>query len=172
MIKTLSVRVRDKHAKVLARMAFEVNQVWNLANESSHMAAWIPVPEVGWMLGHWKTAFDIQKELAGINKQRDWAIGSATIQEVIAVHGKTRSQFKTSKLQWRVSGGVRRSLGWVPFKSRAARFEKGKIRFAGHHFSVWDSFGLEQYAFGQAALLRTLVGAGISTSRLPSRLLR
>ncbi|MCS3434314.1 hypothetical protein [Klebsiella sp. BIGb0407] len=31
--KTLSVRVKDKHAAVLRQMAFVVNQVVNLANE-------------------------------------------------------------------------------------------------------------------------------------------
>ena len=28
-VKTLKIRVKDKHAKVLAAMAREVNQVWN-----------------------------------------------------------------------------------------------------------------------------------------------
>lgn len=93
IIKTLSVRVKDRHAKVLDRMAFEVNQVWNLANELAYEAWHVPVPEVGWIQGVWRSAFDIQKELAGINKQRGWWIGSATIQEVIAVHAKARSQF-------------------------------------------------------------------------------
>ena len=147
MIKTLSVRVKDRHAKVLDRMAFEVNQVWNLANEMSYEAWHVPVPGAGWIQGVWRSAFDIQKELAGINKALGWLIGSATIQEVIAVHGKTRNQFKKSKLRWRVSRGSRRNLGWVPFKSRAARFEGGKVRFAGHSFSVWDSYGLDAYKF-------------------------
>jgi len=35
IIKTLSVRVRDKHARGLNRMAVDVNQVWNAANEYS-----------------------------------------------------------------------------------------------------------------------------------------
>ena len=37
-IKTLSVRVKDRHVKVLDRMAVEVNQVWNLANEMAYEA--------------------------------------------------------------------------------------------------------------------------------------
>jgi IS605 OrfB family transposase len=147
LIKTLSVRVKDCHASVLERMAFEVNQVWNLANELSYEAWHIPVPEVGWMQGVWRSAFDIQKELAGINRQRGWSIGSASIQEVIAVHAKARNQFKKSKLRWRVSNGPKRSLGWIPFKSRAARFEGGTVRFAGHSFKVWDSYGLDKHAF-------------------------
>ncbi|MCG5513279.1 RNA-guided endonuclease InsQ/TnpB family protein [Ectothiorhodospira shaposhnikovii] len=147
IIKTLSVRVKDRHAKVLDRMGFEVNQVWNLANEMAYEAWHVPVPEVGWIQGVWLHPFDIQKALAGINKARGWLIGSATIQEVIAVHGKSRKQFNKSKLRWRVSGGPRRSLGWIPFKSRAARFEGGKVRFAGESFGVWDSYGLENFKF-------------------------
>ena len=147
IIKTLSVRVKDRHAKVLDRMAVEVNQVWNLANEMAYEAWHVPVPGVGWIQGAWCSAFDIQKALAGINKQRGWMIGSATIQEVIAVHAKTRNQFKKSKLRWRVSRGHKRSLGWVPFKSRAARFAGGKVRFAGQSFCVWDSYGLDGYRF-------------------------
>ena len=147
LLKTLSVRVKDRHAKVLSRMAFEVNQVWNLANELSYEAWHIPVPEAGWIQGAWLSAFDIQKELAGINKARGWLIGSATFQEVIAVHGKSRRQFKTSRLRWRVSSGPKRNLGWIPFKARAARFEGGKVRFAGQSFGVWDSYGLDAYTF-------------------------
>ncbi len=147
VIKTLRVRVKDRHATVLERMAFEVNQVWNLANEMSFEAWHVPVPGVGWIQGAWSSAFDIQKALAGINKQRGWMIGSATIQEVIAVHAKTRSQFKTSKLRWRVSSGPRRNLGWIPFKSRAARFAGGKVRFVGQSLGVWDSYGLDAFPF-------------------------
>jgi hypothetical protein len=33
--KTLRVRIKDKQAKVLSQFAFEVNQVWNAANEIS-----------------------------------------------------------------------------------------------------------------------------------------
>lgn len=147
MIKTLSVRVKDRHAAVLDRMAVEVNQVWNFANELSYEAWHVPMPGIGWIQGIWRSAFDIQKELAGINKARGWLIGSATIQEVIAVHAKTRNQFKKSKLRWRVSRGAKRSLGWIPFKSRAARFEQGKVRFAGQNFGVWDSYGLADLRF-------------------------
>jgi len=147
MIKTLSVRVKDRHTAALDRMAVEVNQVWNLANEMSYEAWHVPVPGAGWIQGEWMSAFAIQKATAGINKTRGWMIGSATIQEVIAVHAKARSQFRTSKLRWRVSRGAKRSLGWIPFKSRAAKFEGGKVRFAGQSFAVWDSYGLESFKF-------------------------
>jgi hypothetical protein len=49
LIKTLSVRVRDKHASVLNRMAFDVNQVWNTANADCAKLSWVAVPEVGYV---------------------------------------------------------------------------------------------------------------------------
>lgn len=145
--KTLSVRVRDKHARLLRQMAFEVNQVWNLANQHTMDYGWVGIPFAGDIYIPAPSAFDIQKDLAGIQKSEGWAIGSSTVQEVIAEHGKKRKAFKKTKLRWRVSGGVRRSLGWVPFKSRAAKWVGGQVKFAGQHFKVWDSYGLKDYEF-------------------------
>lgn len=144
--KTLKVRIRDKHIDVLNRMAFECNQVWNAANEASAEFSWVPVPEVGYM-NMQTSGFDLMKELKGIRKERDMIIGAGTVQEVIAVHAKARKQFKKNKLRWRSSGGARRALGWVPFKSGAAVWVNGQIRFCGIHFKCWDSYGLSQYEF-------------------------
>jgi hypothetical protein len=47
--KTLRVRIKDKHAKVLSQWAYEVNQVWNAANEISAEYSWVPIPGVGYM---------------------------------------------------------------------------------------------------------------------------
>jgi len=144
--KTLKVRIKDKHADVLNRMAFECNQVWNAANETSAEFSWVPVPEVGYM-NMQTSGFDLMKELKGIRNDRDMIIGAGTVQEVIAVHAKARKQFKKNKLRWRSSGGARRALGWVPFKSGAAVWVNGQIRFCGIHFKCWDSYGLSQYNF-------------------------
>ena len=38
-------------------LAAEVNQVWNLANEASYEAWHVPVPEVGYIQGVWRSAF-------------------------------------------------------------------------------------------------------------------
>jgi putative transposase len=145
-IKTLKVRIKDKHADVLNRMAFDCNQVWNAANALSAEFSWVPVPEVGYM-NMQTSGFDLMKELKGIRKERNMIIGAGTAQEVIAVHAKTRKQFKKDKLKWRCSGGARRSLGWVPFKSGAAVWVNGQIRFCGIYFKCWDSYGLSQYDF-------------------------
>ena len=39
VVKTLKIRVKDKHASVLRRMARDVNQVFNFANETSSRGA-------------------------------------------------------------------------------------------------------------------------------------
>lgn len=145
-VKTLSVRIKDRHAATLRQMAFETNQVFNLANEISHRA-YLNASAVGPQKPRWLSVFDLQKMTSGIQKERGWLIGSATVQEVIACHGKARNQFKRAKLRWRKSGGSQRSLGWIPFKSRAAQWQNGQVKFAGHYFKVWDSYGLSQYQF-------------------------
>ena len=84
ILKTLSVRVRDKHAGVLNRMAFDVNQVWNAANADCAELSWVAIPEVGFMnLG--TSAFDLMKDLKGIRKERGMIIDSTAVQETIAV---------------------------------------------------------------------------------------
>lgn len=145
-IITLSVRVKDRHAAVLRQMAFEVNQVFNLANEIAS-AAYSNAGSFGAQVPKWLTTFDIQKMTAGIQRERGYSIGSGTVQEVIASHGKARKQSNRSRLRWRISGGARRSLGWVPFKSKQAQWQNGCVKFAGHHFKVWDSYGLAGYKF-------------------------
>lgn len=147
LVKTLKVRVKDKHAKLLRQMAFEVNQVWNLANEISHEAWYVPVPEVGYIKGVWLSGYDIQKYMPSVRGERGYTIPGHTAQEVISAHSKARRQAKKSKLRWRVSSGPRRSLGWVPFKKGSASWRNSRIKFAGHYFDVWDSYGLDQYEF-------------------------
>jgi putative transposase len=108
--------------------------------------SYVPIPEVGYLRNTF-TAYDLQKILKIIKPERGFIVHSTTIQEVIAVHAKSRKQFKTDKLRWRVSGGARRSLGWVPFKSGAAKWKSGQVYFAGHSFKVWDSYGLSNFEF-------------------------
>ena len=157
-IKTLQVRVRDRHAALLSRMAFEVNQVWNLANEASYEAWHVPVPEVGYIQGVWRSAFDIQKDILPIRKARGFILPSHTVQQVVAEHAARRRQFKTSKLRWRASSGSRRALGWIPFKKGSAKWVNGQVRFAGHYFRVWDSYGLADYEFRAGSFVQDARG--------------
>jgi transposase len=144
--KTLKVRVKDKHTSLLERMAFEVNQIWNAANEETSLWCYIPIPEVGYIRNP-ISAFELQKQLKGIKKQRGFILPAATIQETIAEHGRKRKQHKKDKLKWRTSGGSRRSLGWIPFKKGQLKFKNGQCWFAGKYYRVWDSYGLSQYDF-------------------------
>lgn len=135
--KTLKVRVKDKHAKQLAAMAFSVNQVWNYINELSHRS----ICERGEFL----SAYDIQKYTAGANKEL--GIHSQTVQGVASEYATRRNQFKKARLNWRKSHGVRRSLGWIPLKSQSINWKNGQIFHNGQYFKVWDSYGLSQYKF-------------------------
>lgn len=147
MIKTLSVRIKDKHAKVLNQMAFEANQVWNAVNAWTSELSYVPIPEAGYVPVFW-SAFDLQKQLKTIRAERGLTrIDSTCVQEVIAEHAKARKQFKTSKLRWRASSGSKRSLGWIPFKKGAAKLVNGQVRYNKHYFKIWDSYGLKDFAF-------------------------
>ena len=88
-LKTLKVRVRDKHAALLSRMAFEVNQVWNAANEETAYYAHLFVPECGFLHLH-LSAYDLAKSQAALRKERGFLIHSQTVQEVTEAHEKAR----------------------------------------------------------------------------------
>lgn len=133
--KTLQVRVRDKHAPLLRQMARSVNLVWNYLNELSHRS----IRERGVFL----SAFDLHPYTKGAGKEL--GLHSQTLQYVAAEYVTRRKQSRKARLNWRKSGGVRRSLGWVPFNTGAASWKNGQVYHNGHYFKVWDSYGLAQY---------------------------
>ncbi len=141
-IKTLKVRVRDKHANLLAAQARAVNFVWNYLNELSSRSIW---ERSIWEQGRFLSAFDMHAYTTGASKEL--GLHSQTVQVVAAEYVTRRQQFKKSRLSWRKSSGVRRSLGWVPFNTGAAQWKHGQVYFNGEHYQVWDSYGLSQYRF-------------------------
>jgi IS605 OrfB family transposase len=145
--KTLKIRVKDKHSKMLGRLAFGVNQVWNATNDLTHEAYYVPVPEIGYIKGVWLSGYDAQKIILPINKERALGLPSHTVQQVVAEHASRRKQFKKSKLKWRTSGGSRKSLGWIPFKKGQLKYRQGQVGFAGNFIRIWDSYGLSKYDF-------------------------
>lgn len=136
--KTLKVRVKDRHVALLCAMAAETNHVWNFCNELSDRM----IRE----RGHWMSGFDFSPYTVGASKEFEH-IGSTTIQEISEEFAKKRRAAKRRKLRWRKSFGSKRSLGWVPFKARGAKWKNGQVFFAGHYFKVWDSYGLANYKF-------------------------
>src|SRR5690554_3649433 len=139
--KTLKVRIRDKHRPLLNSMARSVNFVWNFVNELSQRS----IKERGVFL----SAYDVQKYTNGAGK--DLGLHSQTVQRIAAEYVTRRKQFNKARLSWRKTGGVRRSLGWIPVNTAAAQWKNGQVYHNGHYFNVWDSYGLSQYKFRSAS---------------------
>lgn len=135
--KTLKVRVRDKHAKSLRRDAAAVNFVWNYVNELSSRS----IREHGVFL----SAYDIHPYTKGAGKEL--GLHSQTLQVITQEYVTRRKQFRKQRLAWRKTHGVRRSLGWIPVNTGAAKWKNGQVFFNGQHYKVWDSYGLSQYQF-------------------------
>lgn len=137
-MKTLKLRIKDKHCKVLDQLASEVNFVWNYVNDLSfkHLKR----------KGEFLSSYDIDKYTKGASKE--CGLHSQTIQAISAELVTRRKQFKKSKLKWRVSNkkSARRSLGWIPFKKVAIKYADGYVQYGKHQFKVWDSYGLSQYS--------------------------
>ena len=145
----LKVRVKDRHVRVLRRMAHQVNQVWNACN--AHQI------EVLKREGRFLSGFDFASFVRGASAEFD-LIGSTTIDEIRDEYAANRRAAKKPRLRWRKSGGKRRSLGWVPFKSRGAKWRDGAVRFAGRTFRVWDSYGLDACTFRAGSFVENARG--------------
>jgi putative transposase len=135
--KTLKVRVRDKHVKTLNGWAYSVNQVWNYCNEIGYRS----IKE----RQKWLSGYDLQNYTKGASKEL--GLNSATVQMVGHEYVTRRKQFKKARLNWRKSGGVKRSLGWIPVRKDCISFKNGQVYHNKQHFKVWDSYGLSQYKF-------------------------
>ena len=137
-MKTLKLRIKDKHCEVLDQLASEVNFVWNYVNDLSfkHLKR----------KGEFLTAYDIAKYTKGTSKE--CGLHSQTIQAITEELVTRRKQFKKTKLKWRVSNkkSARRSLGWIPLKKVAIKYADGYVQYGKHQFKVWDSYGLSQYS--------------------------
>lgn len=136
-MKTLKLRIKDKHCKVLNQMASEVNFVWNYVNDLcfKHLQR----------KQQFFSAYDIAKYTKGTSKECN--LHSQTIQAVAEELVTRRKQFKKAKLKWRVSNkkSARRSLGWIPFKKVAIKYADGYVQYGKHQFKLWDSYGLSKY---------------------------
>ena len=169
-LKTIQLRIKDKHAKVLRQMAREVNQVWNHINAISAKAARPFHSKPQFLSG-----YDLQKFTAGFSKCDGVSVGSVTVQLVCAEYATRRKQFKKARLNWRVSNpkSSKYSLGWVPFKGGHAKYKAGQIEFAGKKFSLWDSYGLSKYelragSFSQDTRGRWYLNVAVEVEAKPS----
>lgn len=145
MYKTLKLRLKDKHSKVLLSLAREVNLVWNYINDLSYTYF---KKEKKFL-----SAFDLNQFTTGSTEKYldsntpGLDLHSQTIQAINEEFVIRRKQFKKHKLNWRVSdkNKSRYSLGWIPFKSIAIKYINGQIKYRGKFFSFWDSYNLSNY---------------------------
>ena len=72
-MKTLQVRIKDKHAKILENMACEVNFVLDYTNELSYKRTQ--------RIGKFFSAFDMAKYTAGASRE-GLAVHSQTVQTI------------------------------------------------------------------------------------------
>ncbi len=140
-IRVLRLRLKDKHAAELEKMARDVNLVWNYSQD---LALKVFERERRFL-----TAFDIAKFTRGAAKE-GLKLHSQTVQAVSEEYVLRHRQFKRVKLRWRVSGGTRRSLGWVPFKASALRYRNGQLFLSGmdRPLSLQDSYDIGGYELG------------------------
>ena len=117
--RTLRLKVRTEAYAWLNAAALEVNEVFNYCNETSYKAATRTDTKRKWLSG-----FDLCYLTAGATKYFD-KIGADTIQSICNHYAQKRQAAKRLKLRWRVSGGARRSLGWIPFKAASLKRQGG-----------------------------------------------
>ena len=140
--KTLKIRLKDRHARRLNRMAREVNFVWNYINDLSSRNVRRFNGKAIWLSG-----YDIQKYTAGFTHFAE--INAGTIDCIAVEYATRRKQFKKSRLNWRASYGGRKSLGWIPVKGSSIKYVNGCIKYAGYEYQLLDnSFELEGAKLG------------------------
>jgi putative transposase len=137
-VRVLRLRVKDKHAAWLCGLAREVNTVFNYCNELS-----VKVFE---RERRFLSGFDFWPFLKGATcGECALHLPSQAVQVIGEEYARRRRQHRKIRLAWRKSGGVRRSLGWIPFKVRTIRYRGGQVYFAGRCLSLWDSYGLSKF---------------------------
>ena len=151
-MKTLKLRIRDKHTDKLNRLSGSVNFVWNYVNALSY--------EHLKRTGKFFSAYDLNEYTKGSGELL--GLHSQTIQAINETHAKARKQFKKAKLNWRTNNpnSKRKSLGWLPFKQSAikhiATHQTGKkglkstlqLSLAKGQkliIDLWDSYNLSLY---------------------------
>lgn len=127
---TLTYQYKIKKGKSFLNLtASKVNKVFNYCNETSFLV----IRRDGQLL----SGYDLQKLTTGANKTLK--LNAQAIQMVCEEYALRRRQFKKRKLNWRVSRGPRRSLGWIPFKSAGVKVDGDAVTFMGKTLRFFKS---------------------------------
>ena len=145
VVRVLRLRLKDKHAKPLTEKSYWTNQVWNYCNNLSF--------QVWQRERRFMSGYDFAQYTKGAGKA-GIPLHSQTIQAISEEFAIRRRQFKKVKLRWRVSGGSKRSLGWIPFKASALQYRNGQLFMSGldKPLSLWDSYGLKDFELGAGSI--------------------
>jgi putative transposase len=128
--RTVRLKVKRESYPWLRRAAKEVNFVWNWANETSEKAVKrFSGPPV------WLSGYDLARLTTGATEFFDH-IGADTINCVVAEYAVKRLAAKRPRLRWRISGGSRRSLGWIPLKGGGLKRSGLAVRYLGKTIRV------------------------------------
>lgn len=164
-MKTLKLRLKDKHTKRLIAISSSVNFVWNYVNALSFMHLQ--------RTGKFFSAYDLSPYTKGSSEYL--GLHSQTIQAINETHARNRKQFKKAKLNWRTNrpDAKRKSLGWIPFKKSAIKHiatkQTGKkglkttLQFSlakGKELVIdlWDSYNLSLYQINTCELVQDARG--------------
>lgn len=160
-MKTLKLRIRDKHAKTLDELSRSVNFVWNYVNDLSYTHLQ--------RTGKFFSAYDLSEYTKGSGEFLN--LHSQTIQAVNETHAKSRKQFRKAKLAWRTNNpkAKRKSLGWIPFKKQAIKHVasrqtglkslKSTLQLSlakGNKLMIdlWDSYNLSLYSINTLEIVQ------------------
>ena len=126
MILTYKYRVKNTSSSFsrLNRMASAVNYVWNYCNDTSYNQIKT--------MGRWLSKYDLNNLTTGCSKEL--GIAAQTVQSVCEEYVKKRIANKKSKLNWR----SKKSLGWIPMKKAAIKYNNGEIIYNKETFKVWE----------------------------------
>ena len=124
---TYRYRIKDSTSgKHLQQLGYACNFVWNYCNEVSLLA---------WRRDkHMLSAFDLITLTAGAGQEL--GLHSETVSAICQEYAKSRRQAKKVRLHWR---SRKRSLGWIPFKTRFLKIAEDSIRYLGRRFRFWRS---------------------------------
>jgi putative transposase len=150
--RTLRLKVRREAYAWLNAAATEVNEVYNYCNETSYNAATRTDIKRKWLSG-----FDLCSLTAGASQYFD-KIGADTIQSICVHYAQKRRAAHRVKLRWRVSRGVRRSLGWIPFKAASLKRKGVCVRFAGKCSRVFETDRLKGVKWQGGCFAQDAVG--------------
>lgn len=160
-MKTLKLRIRDKHIDQLNRLSGSVNFVWNYVNDLGYKYLQCT--------GKFLSAYDLNEYTKGSGELL--GLHSQTIQAINETHAKSRKQFKKAKLNWRTNNpnSKRKSLGWLPFKKSAIKHlatrQSGKkalkstlqLSLAKGQklvIDLWDSYNLSPYQINTCEIVQ------------------